>query len=507
MQMTEQKLAKENEQLKLELEALRQRTGSPSSSATAATSAPAAVASIPTNASGTPNLAALAAAQEAARQQIQAQANAHSQNGSSAQQQQQHQQSLFAAAGIPPHMHHLAAAAAAGMPIMPPHMPNAAAMAQIAAAAAAGNLQQQHQQHGQAQQQQQQAAAAAAAAAQQFHASQLAAAAAASAQAPGSGSELFPGSAGFFSGLFNAGGAFDTLESARSESGSPASHGSFGSQASSSGNAAFANALFDMPSMNAFANENVKSTGSPTASSVGGGAAYNLSPPGTVASLAGSERTQQSQNSSSSSTGGASSSVTTALTHNGSAPSPASSNGVPTPSSNAYSPIGLSHITAMPQSTHAQVLGGNSSNSLTDPVIAAFDGSSEVAYLASQFAPSDLAKAQHDLQAFIAYQQRMAFAPSSQPAGPHTPAVEHGRQPSAGAGSPSMYPPSSATAPSFGFSHQQQQHIPPFGGNASLVAGMCGPSAAQAGMNGMPAWQMMMAQHQAMVAAYGGQQF
>ena len=215
-----------------------------------------------------------------------------------------------------------------------------------------------------------------------------------------------------------------------------------------------------------------------------------------------------------------------------------SRDGIPTPSNNAYSPLGLPTLsTATPQLSHASSTSNNNSNNVTgmDPAIAAFDGSADAAYLAAQFAPNDLAKAQQELQAFIAYQHRMAFGggDSSSSASQHnssssqqmqqqqqqqppTPTLENGHRSSSVSlnqqqqMSPTLYTPSGSA---FTFPpqaqqqqqqhHQQQQQHMPY--PAAAVAGMCGPQAAQASMAGVPAWQMMMAQHQAMVAAYGQQ--
>lgn len=468
LQRAEAKLAKENEALKAELEALRRRTGSPSASASAVAASNAATA------------AAIAAQQDAARQ---------------TPMNQQH--SLFAGMQHPMQL-------PMPMPMMS-HIP-AAAMASMAAAAAAGNplMQQVHQQqqhHGQQQ--------------GVPHFQQSLNAAAAAPPTAEMGSHLFPG---IFSGLFNANGngngVFDSLENARSESGSPASHHSTGSASA----AAFAHGLFDLPAMQGFADQGHGSNHQKNTLGGSPSSGYNHSPPGTVASLAGSERTNQSISGTSSSQ----------LTHNG-APSPASSNGIPTPPSNnaAYSPLGLSAMNSA--TTPQSQVSSSQNNGSTDPVIAAFDGSSDAAYLAAQFAPTDLAKAQHDLQAFIAYQQRMAFASASQgqQAQPHTPTLEHGQNNNRM--SPSVFPPPTpgGNAPGFGFAqqqqqqqqqrqaqhmqqqqHQQQQQMNAYGaGSNAGIAGMCGPTAAaaQASMNGMPAWQMMMAQHQAMVAAYGQQ--
>lgn len=453
LQRSEAKLAKENGILKAQFEALRAQTGSPSGTANAAANAAAAV-----------------AAQEAAV-------------AAAARQSTMHQHALFQG------MQH---SMQLPMPMMP-HLAPAAMASMAAAAAAANNPMMQH-----VQQQQQQAQQQHSMSAPQMHS--LAATAPPTAEM---GPHLFPG---IFSGLFNANGTFDTLENVRSESGSPASSNH------STGSAAFAHGLFDLPPMTGF-NTDISKTGNNTGSPT---SAYNQSPPGTVASLAGSERTNQSTSAASSSH----------LTLNG-APSPASSNGVPTPPSNnaAYSPLGLSALTAStPQSqvsaSQQNNGNGNMNNGIsTDPVIAAFDGSSDAAYLAAQFAPTDLAKAQNDLQAFIAYQQRVAFvqAQSQQQQQPHTPTLESGQR--NGQMSPSFFPPTPAgNNTSFGFNQQQQRHnsiqqqpqhqqhqqLNAYGGNTG-IAGMCGPSAAQSGMNGMPAWQMMMAQHQALVAAYGPQ--
>lgn len=471
LQKNESKLAKENDTLKAQLEALRNRVGSPSTASSASAVAANAV-------------AAVVAAQEAA-----------------ARQASMHQHALF------PGMQH-----PTQLPMsMMPHVPTAAAMASMAAAAAAGNpmMQQQAQQQQQAAPQMQQNMAA--------HAPPTAE----------MGSHLFPG---IFSGVFppNANGTFDAFDNARSESGSPSSAVSHHSAGSAS--AAFAHGLFDLPHMTAYSgltegsSSSHKSGLSPTSG-------YHHSPPGTVASLAGSERTNQSN------------SAASQLSHNG-APSPASSNGVPTPPSHsaAYSPLGLSAFAAStPQSqgsnsNQSQQNSGNNAVSagtaIVDPVIASLDGPPDAAYLAAHFAPTDMVKAQNDLQAFMLHQHRMALASArGHQQQPHTPVLEQGpRHTSVGAAgtaqmsAASFFPPptpgalDASNAAAFGYGQQQQQQhsqmqnqlslnqqISPYGtNNATGIDGMCGPSA-QVGMNGMPAWQMMMAQHQAIVAAYGQQ--
>lgn len=431
----ENRLVKENDALKAELEALRQRVNASQPSGQAGNNGAAA------SALGLANVNAAHAAAAAA------------------------------AAGMPQHMqqHHLFPGMhpmQMQMPMMP-HLP--AAMATVAAAAAAHNngnptlgsaihqslppAPKAENAHNHAQQQQQQSAPPSAGLPAQSNAEL--------------GQHLFPG---IFTGLFNAGGAFDNMEHSRSESGSPTGSSISQSQqqqhqpgSRNGGSGQFAHGLFELPAMSGFATEGGNKVG-------GSPASYN-SPPGTVASLAGSERTSQSQQSNSQ------------LTSN-TAPSPASSHSVPTPV-NSYSPINLPGLTATPQSAHSLA---SQAQGMTDPAIAAFDGSADAAYLAAQFAPNDLAKAQHELHAFIAYQQRMAYAGQSG-------AQQQQQQPSPTNGngqmSPTLFPPHG----SFSYQQQQQQQMMPFGG-------VCGPNS----QTGMPAWQMMMAQQQqAMVAAYGQQ--
>jgi hypothetical protein len=429
MHRSESKLAKENDALKVELEALRQRlAGSGGGAHQAPGGNPAAALGL----------------------------HHHHQQ----QQQQQHP-----GAGLPAHPHHHLFPGMHPMHMQLPMMPHfPAAMASVAASAAAHNpmLGPSHPasspETGNKQQQQQQ---------QQ----QQPAPPSAGLPAPSNaelGQHLFPG---IFAGLFNnsAGGVFDGIDHVRSESGSPAGSSSATMQQqqqsqtdSRGGNGQFTYGLFELPSVTGFGAAGAAKP--PTSASP---ASYN-SPPGTVASLAGSERTSQSQQSSSSQ-----------LTSN-TAPSPASSNGVPTPPNNAYSPLSQPPVSA----------------AANDPAIAAFDGSADAAYLAAQFAPNDLAKAQHELQAFIAYQQRMAYAGAAAAGA----AQQH---PSPPQGSPLLFP----AHGSFGYSHQQQHgapHPPQQPQPQMPFAVGCGPSA-QASMAGMPAWQMMMAQQQAMVAAYGQQ--
>ena len=148
--------------------------------------------------------------------------------------------------------------------------------------------------------------------------------------------------------------------------------------------------------------------------------------------------------------------------------SPASSISVTSPP-NPLSPVPLPGFAV----TGNGVNPSGHPTSAPNPAIAAFDTTHDAAFLAAQFAPQDLAKAQAELQQFINYQNTLATVPGI---------------------------------------HLSLQHQPPLSGlqgySYASALGMGFPMAsapfAENGMPNIPAWQMMAAQQQAL-SAYGGQ--
>lgn len=151
-----------------------------------------------------------------------------------------------------------------------------------------------------------------------------------------------------------------------------------------------------------------------------------------------------------------------------SAASPVSSTSVTSPP-NPHSPVPLSCFAV----TGNGVNPSGHTSSAPNPAIAAFDTTHDAAFLAAQFAPQDLAKAQAELQQFINYQNTLAAVP-----GIHL-CLQHQQPPSGLQGY------SYASALGMGFPMASA----PFAENR---------------MANIPAWQMMMAQQQAL-SAYGGQ--
>lgn len=163
----------------------------------------------------------------------------------------------------------------------------------------------------------------------------------------------------------------------------------------------------------------------------------------------------------------------------GSAPSPASSQSysISTPLSNAYSPLPSSALAHTAFGNAGVGAGGLEGTSPPNPALAAFDSGSDPMFLATHFSTQDLVKAQSELSAFIAYQHRLSNAAAA-PATPTT---------------PSSFGNGLAGFNSGGMNGQQQQQQQ---NNAA---------SAHQSMPNIPAWQMMMAQQQALTNAAFGQ--
>jgi len=477
LQGRERKLAKENQALKAEIAALKERwaSGGP---ATGNGAAPAV-----TTPSAPYQSNPMATAQAQAQAHAQAQAQAHAQ----AQAQAQMQAHAAAMAGMGHHPH--------GFPMMHP----AAAAAAMAHMTAANNGAQAAAHHGQQGQER-------------------------SASLPNIGMPIFPG----FPAIFNPMAAHEHQQqqfSIKTENGPSPSALSDASQGS--GSHRFGDATLSYDTINGAmpipgAVHDGQHTASPNSSFC------NPSPAGTVASLVSDKAASD--------VGG-----------NKTATSPASSHSVPTPG-NTYSPVPLPSTfdsaarrdstpatNASQSSTSANAAAGPS-----NPALAAFDTSADAAYLAAQFGPRELQKAQSELQAFIAYQQRLSMGmaaaaaaagmggmfPAQSGAGtsngtcsPTMPQQQsftsgsgsaNGQMGSMGfggfpgtqpmVGSPGLPSPTATGTGSqngmggFNFTQQQQMHLP-------QPTGMSTPG-------GIPAWQtMMMAAHQQQqqgLTTYGG---
>lgn len=474
LQGRERKLAKENQALKAEIAALKERWAN-SGAATGNGAAPAA-----TTPSATYQSNPMAAAQAQAHVQAHAQAQAHAH----AQAQAQMQAHAAAMAGMGHHSH--------GIPMM--HPAAAAAMAQMTTNSSA----QATAHHGQQGQER-------------------------SSSLPNIGMPLFPG----FPTIFNPMALHEPQQQQfgiKTENGPSPSALSDASQGS--GSQRFGDATLSYGTLNGAmpipgAAHDGQHTASPNSSYC------NPSPAGTVASLVSDKAASD-------------------IGGNKTATSPASSHSVPTPG-NTYSPVPLPStfdgaarrdstpaMHASQSSTSANAAAGPS-----NPALAAFDTSADAAYLAAQFGPRELQKAQSELQAFIAYQQRLSMGMAAAAAAAGMGGVfptPSGAGTSNGTCSPTMPQQQGFTAGgsnangqmgSMGFSGFPQ----PMTGSPGLPSptaggsqnGMSGFNFAQqqqqmhlpqpAGMNtsgGIPAWQtMMMAAHQQQqqqqgLTTYGG---
>lgn len=277
---------------------------------------------------------------------------------------------------------------------------------------------------------------------------------------------------GVFNGLFNPSGLPDHLEVVSSESGSPSSASSSLPHNRNDPNSKIyqTNGFYDIASF----------TNTAAMSSDGNGGSSPLSfhsPNGTNGSLNGSGGMSQNSHGIKDATNVA---------------SPSSTHSVPTPG-NACSPSLLPNFTATGSGSDASGPSITSPN----PAVAAFDVSNDAAFLAAQFAPREIAKAQAELQQFINYQNCLAAAATSgTPVPLHHPMPQHHHHHSQQ-------------------HHQQQQHQQqqtqnginqgnPFASALGMGFPFPAPSFQGNGMANIPAWQMIMAQQQAL-SAYGGQ--
>jgi len=136
---------------------------------------------------------------------------------------------------------------------------------------------------------------------------------------------------------------------------------------------------------------------------------------------------------------------------------------------------------------------GLEGTSPANPAIAAFDSTSDPMFLATHFSTHDLVKAQTELSAFIAYQQRLSGNNGSNN-GPATGSSPVGAAPPTPSTPAFAAPHNSGGFPDF-HAHQQQQHLQNGNGNGN----------GNQAMPNIPAWQMMMAQQQALTSAAYGQ--
>jgi len=302
------------------------------------------------------------------------------------------------------------------------------------------------------------------------------------ASAPSTSMPLFPGYVGMFAGNENDNGA-----SGIKSEGAPSPASDLGKSRSVSGqNDIYAHGLFDFTSMTG-GMPVTDLTGLSSSPASFSAASIGASPPGTMASLI-SDKASSASNSNIHN--GAPNSNSN---NNGSVPSPASSHSISTPG-NSFSPAPLPFDMA----SSAASTTATSTSSPPNPVLAAFDSSSDAAFLASQYAPRDLAKAQSELQAFMAYQQRMAAMGAGMgfPSFPNAPGNGGNSSPSF---SSAVVPPPQLSPGAFGMQNPMAFGFPgQFPGATPSTPlhhpGMCGPP---------PAWQMMMAQQQAL-STYGG---
>jgi len=313
------------------------------------------------------------------------------------------------------------------------------------------------------------------------------------------GLPMFPG---VFNGFFNGVGLLDTLESARSESGSPTSaHSSAQQQAilgtSPSSNFAYNAAIPQLPApaplagsaaAAAYFNEAALTSSSETSNNnnnsnslhtlLGNAASSNnnntASPPPSHYSPISFHSPSSSSTFAQQRLGSRGTVSGSSGTGNeGTAPSPASSHSVPTPPNATYSP---------PSSSASAILkkDGETATAQQQPASA------------SPLMPSfedPNAKAQADLQQYFAYQQRLASLN-----GQHAQAQAQAQAQAAAAAAAAMgFLPSHAAAAAAALAQQQNGNQSP-----TNATSFCGAQ----GMN-IPAWQLMMAQHQAL-STYGG---
>jgi len=177
---------------------------------------------------------------------------------------------------------------------------------------------------------------------------------------------------------------------------------------------------------------------------------------------------------------------------------------------NTFSPIPLpsQQLQQHHHQQHFDACSGSSASGTPPPppssvtanamaAMAAFSENADPALLAAQFNPSELAKAQSELGAFIAYQQRMAgFAAAAAAA-----AATQQQQQAASYQNTAPQPTPSPTQSSFNLptaqqQQQQQQAIQQGNANSTANANAAALAAQAAAMGTMPAaWQMMLAQH------------